>query len=87
MSERVSETVADIIREKRGMAAEIRAHLSNVPARREDQLLDADSLDREAYRIEAAWKRERDRLASEPRSWEECVARAIKAKENSDELY
>jgi hypothetical protein len=52
------ETVADIIREKREMAAEIRAHLSIVPARREDQLLEADSLDREADRIEAAAKRE-----------------------------
>ena len=52
------ETVADIIREKREMAAEIRAHLSIVPARREEQLLEADSLDREADRIEAAAKRE-----------------------------
>ena len=38
-------------------------------------------------RIEEAWKRERDRLMSEPRSWEECVERAMKVKENSDVLY
>ena len=38
-------------------------------------------------RIEAAWKRERDRLMSEPRSWDECVERAMKVKENSDVLY
>ena len=37
--------------------------------------------------VEAAWKRERDRLMSEPRSWEECVERAMKVKENSDVLY
>lgn len=54
--------LADIIREKREMAAEIRAHLSIVPARREEQLLEADSLDREADRIEAAWKRERGEM-------------------------
>ena len=36
--------------------------MSNVPVRRDDQLLEADSLDREADRIEAAWKRERDEL-------------------------
>lgn len=53
------EALADIVREKRSMAAEIRANLSNVPVRRDDQLLEADSLDREADRIEAAWKRER----------------------------
>lgn len=40
-----------------------------------------------ADRIEAAWKREIDRLMSEPRSWEECVERAMKAKENSDVPY
>lgn len=51
------ETLADIVREKRSMAAEIRANLSNVPVRREDQLLEAEELDREADRIEAAWNR------------------------------
>lgn len=40
-----------------------------------------------AGRLEAAWKRERDRLMTEPRSWEECVERAMKVKENSDVLY
>ena len=35
--------------------------------------------------IEAAWKRERDELISQPRTWEECVDRAMKVKENSDE--
>ena len=50
----MNETIASIIREKREMAAEIRAHLSIVPARREEQLLEADSLDREADRLEAA---------------------------------
>ena len=54
------ETLADIVRKKRSMAAEIRANLSNVPVRRDDQLLEADSLDREADRIEAALKRERE---------------------------
>ena len=53
------ETIADIVRKKRSMAAEIRANLSNVPVRRDDQLLEADSLDREADRIETAWKREK----------------------------
>ena len=55
----MNEIIEDIIREKREMAAEIRAHLSDVPARREDQLLEADSLDREADRLEAAVDRER----------------------------
>ena len=44
-------------------------------------------LEYHADRIEAAWKRERDRLMTEPRSWEECVERAMKVKENSDVLY
>jgi hypothetical protein len=54
-----SETLAEIVREKRRMAAEIRANLSTVPVRREGQLLDAEELDSEADRIEAAWKREK----------------------------
>lgn len=58
------ETLADIVREKRSMAAEIRANLSNVPVRRDDQLLEADSLDREADRIEAAAKLEIDEIVS-----------------------
>ena len=69
------ETVADIIREKREMAAEIRAHLSNVPARREDQLLEADSLDREADRLEAAWKRDEERAVEHATRHAEAVAR------------
>lgn len=40
-----------------------------------------------ANRIEAAWRRERDMLMAEPRSWEECVERAMKVKEDSDVLY
>ena len=59
------ETLADIVRKKRSMAAEIRANLSTVPVRREDQLLEADSLDREADRIEAAWRREREKAEAE----------------------
>ena len=51
--------IADIVAEKREMAAKIRAELSQVPARREDQLLEAESLEREADRLEAA-KRERE---------------------------
>lgn len=50
----------------------------------DEGVLPPDELD---DRIEAARKRESNRLMHEPRSWEECVARAIKAKENSDELY
>ena len=52
------ETLADIVREKRSMAAEIRANLSNVPVRRDDQLLEAEELDSEAGRIEAAARRD-----------------------------
>lgn len=52
------ETIEDIIREKRGIAAKIRENLSIVPVRREDQLLVADSLEREADRLEAALKSE-----------------------------
>ena len=69
------ETIADIIREKREMAAEIRAHLSIVPARREDQLLEADSLDREADRLEAAWKRDEDHAVEHATRHAEAVAR------------
>jgi len=54
-----NETLADIVAEKRELAARIRASLSQVPARREDELLEAESLEREADRIEAAWKREK----------------------------
>lgn len=76
MSENESrETVADIIREKRKMAAEIRAHLSIVPARREEQLLEADSLDREADRIEAAAKRDEDHAVEHATRHAEAVAR------------
>ena len=37
-----------------------------------------------ADRLEAAWKRERDALASQPRAWEECVQRS---KEGWNDVY
>ena len=84
MSENESrETVADIV-------ADIRERAENA-MRNGERLVHNEAvamlLRSIADRIEAAWKRESDRLMREPRSWEECVARAKKAKENSDELY
>lgn len=67
------ETVADILEEMRGMG--------------NYQRYSGDHAHALADRIEAALKRECDRLVSEPRSWEECVARAMKVKETSDVLY
>ncbi len=58
------EKLADIIEEKRRRAEKIRSELSMVPVRREDQLLEAEELEQEADRIEAAWKREMSKIAS-----------------------
>lgn len=58
----MDEMIANIVAEKREMAAKIRAELSQVPTRREDQLLVAESLEREADRIEAALEREREEI-------------------------
>ena len=52
------ETIADIVAEKRRRAAAIRADLSTVPVRRDDQLAQAEELETEAGLIEAAHKRE-----------------------------
>ena len=57
-----NETIADIASDYRETAAMIRAELSQVPARREDELLAAESLEREADRIEAAAKRDCDEM-------------------------
>lgn len=70
-----NETVADIIAEMR-RGTKLQGYWSSSDLN-EILIYNAD-------RIEAAWKRERDRLMSEPRSWEECVERAMKVKENSD---
>ena len=83
MSDQEQETLADIV-------ADIRERAENA-MRNGERLVHneavANMLTFVADRIEAAWKRERAMLASEPRSWDECVWRAKKAKENSDELY
>jgi hypothetical protein len=73
------ETLADIVAEYRNDAdAMDNGELYQPTTEYVRRLLD---------RIEAAWKRERDRLMTGPRSWEECVERAMKVKENSDVLY
>ena len=51
-------TIADIVAEKRRRAAAIRADLSTVPVRRDDQLAEAEELETEAGLIEAAHERE-----------------------------
>lgn len=83
------ETVADIVAAMRAMArvSETFVDRFSNPCLRMEMEMEAKMRKRLADRIEAAWKRERDRLASEPRSWAECVERAMKARENSDELY
>lgn len=55
-------TLADIVAEKRKRAAEIRANLSIVPVRRWDQEAEAEVLEEEANRIEAASKRDGEML-------------------------
>ena len=72
----MNETIADIIAEMRRRE---KSHYYPKVAR--------NIMHQYSDRVEAAWKRERDRLMSEPRSWEECVERAMKVKENSDVLY
>lgn len=52
------ERIADIIAQKRDEAAAIRADLSCVPVRRDGQLAEADAVDAEADRLEAAHRRE-----------------------------
>ena len=52
------ETIADIIAEKRRRAEHIRKNLSTVPVRRMDQEAEIKSLEDEADRLEAAYKRE-----------------------------
>lgn len=54
-----NETIDDIIAEKRRRAADIRRNLSTVPIRRDEQLAEAECLEDEADRLEAAHKRER----------------------------
>ena len=84
-----NETVADIVVAMRTMAKVSEDYVGRFsnPALRLAMELEAKTRKSLADRIEAAWKRERDRLMSEPRSWEECVERAMKAKENSDVPY
>lgn len=53
------ETIADIIAEKRRVAEQMRNNLSTVPVRQWDQEAEIKSLEEEADRIEAAWKREK----------------------------
>ena len=83
MSDQEQETLADIV-------ADIRERAENA-MRNGERLVHneavANMLTFVADRLDAAWKREIDRLMREPRSWEECVARAMRARENSDELY
>ena len=59
MSEK-NETIAEIVRDKRELAARIKSSLSSVPARRDDELAEARAHERDADRIEAAAKREKE---------------------------
>lgn len=57
--ERTSETIADIIAEKRRVAEQMRNNLSTVPVRQWDQEAEIKSLEEEADRFDAAYKREK----------------------------
>ena len=78
-----NETIADIVAEMRFGLLSATVECEECGEVREQRF----RFDGIADRIEAAWKRERDELMSQPRTWEECVDRAMKVKENSDELY
>ena len=77
MSNEKQETIADIAADYRETAAMIRAELSLVPARREDELLAAESLEREADRIEAAARRAYNEINREVCSIEDAASSEI----------
>lgn len=75
------ETGSDILKEMRG-------NEWDSPAFNRCALEAAREIAREwADRLEAAWERERKVLMSQPRTWEECVERALKDKEGWDDCY
>ncbi len=76
---RSRETVADIVADLRKCAQCWKKLAERI---KDSNLGEALKTQTEIYsilanRIEAAWKRERDRLMTEPRLWEECVERAM----------
>lgn len=64
MSEK-QKTLAGIVAEKRELAQAIRKSLSVVPDRRDSQIAEAEELESDADRIEAAWERESKAIATE----------------------
>lgn len=76
---REGETISDIVAEMRECA--IAADSAIWGDERIAGLVENAKKQQIAYcdRLDAAWKRERDALTSQPRTWEECVQRSKEA--------